>query len=145
MHSSILSWRTPWTEKLGILQSLGSQRVRHDWVTFTFTSSFAFLEAACFDSQSQYALSLPGGIRNAKWEIKIFQNPPNHYKVLYLFHICKGWIELHLLNSRFQNRACISHLNNSPNFWLCLDLEFSGSSSPTKLQTDLQQRQVFMC
>ena len=29
-HSSILAWRTPWTEEPGRLQSLGSQRVRHD-------------------------------------------------------------------------------------------------------------------
>ena len=35
--SSILAWRIPWTEELHRLQSMGSQRVRHDWVTFTFT------------------------------------------------------------------------------------------------------------
>ena len=30
-HSSILAWRIPWTEKKpGELQSMGSQRVRHD-------------------------------------------------------------------------------------------------------------------
>ena len=29
-HSSILAWRIPWTEELGGLQSMGSQRVRHD-------------------------------------------------------------------------------------------------------------------
>ena len=29
-HSSILAWRTPWTEKPGGLQSLASQRVGHD-------------------------------------------------------------------------------------------------------------------
>ena len=29
-HSSILAWRSPWTEELGGLQSMGSQRVRHD-------------------------------------------------------------------------------------------------------------------
>ena len=28
--SSILAWRIPWTEKPGGLQSMGSQRVRHD-------------------------------------------------------------------------------------------------------------------
>ena len=27
-HSSILAWRTPWTEESGGLQSMGSQRVR---------------------------------------------------------------------------------------------------------------------
>ena len=30
-HSSILAWRTPWTEEPGRLQSMGSQRVRQDW------------------------------------------------------------------------------------------------------------------
>ena len=32
-HSSILAWRIPWTEKPVRLQSMGSQRVGHDWVT----------------------------------------------------------------------------------------------------------------
>ena len=30
-HSSILAWRIPWTEKPGRLQSMGSQRVGHNW------------------------------------------------------------------------------------------------------------------
>ena len=29
-HSSILAWRIPWTEEPGGLQSMGSQRVRHN-------------------------------------------------------------------------------------------------------------------
>ena len=29
-HSSILAWEIPWTDKPGGLQSMGSQRVRHD-------------------------------------------------------------------------------------------------------------------
>ena len=29
-HSSILAWRIPWNEEPGRLQSMGSQRVRHD-------------------------------------------------------------------------------------------------------------------
>ena len=28
-HSSILAWKTPWTEEPGGLQSMGSQRGRH--------------------------------------------------------------------------------------------------------------------
>ena len=32
-HSSILAWKIPWTEEPGGLQSMGSQKVRHDWVT----------------------------------------------------------------------------------------------------------------
>ena len=29
-HLSIVAWRIPWTEEAGGLQSIGSQRVRHD-------------------------------------------------------------------------------------------------------------------
>ena len=32
-HSSNLVWEIPWTEEPGGLQSVGSQRVRHDLVT----------------------------------------------------------------------------------------------------------------
>ena len=32
-HSSILVWEIPWTEEPGRLQSMGSQRVRHDLAT----------------------------------------------------------------------------------------------------------------
>ena len=40
LHSSTLSWRIPWMEEPGGLQSMGSLGVGHDWVTslslFTF-------------------------------------------------------------------------------------------------------------
>ena len=40
-HSSTLAWKIPWLEEPGRLQSMGSMRVGHDWVTslslFTFT------------------------------------------------------------------------------------------------------------
>ena len=32
-HSSTLAWRIPWMEEPDGLQSMGSQRVRHDWAT----------------------------------------------------------------------------------------------------------------
>ena len=39
-HCSILAWKIPWMEEPGRLQSMGSQRVRHDWATsLHFTSS----------------------------------------------------------------------------------------------------------
>ena len=40
-HSSTLVWRIPWREEPGRLQSMGSQRVQHNWTTslslFTLT------------------------------------------------------------------------------------------------------------
>ena len=36
-HSSALAWRILWMEVFGRLQSLGSQRVGHDWAINTLT------------------------------------------------------------------------------------------------------------
>ena len=41
-HSSILVWRIPWTEELGRMQSMGSQRVGHNWVTSLSLSCIVF-------------------------------------------------------------------------------------------------------
>ena len=32
-HSTIIAWEIPWTEEPGGLQSMGSQRVRHNFLT----------------------------------------------------------------------------------------------------------------
>ena len=37
--SSILAWRGPWIEEPGGLQSMGLQRVEHDWTTNMLTLS----------------------------------------------------------------------------------------------------------
>ena len=33
-HSSIPAWKIPWTEEPGGLQSMGSQKVGHDWAIY---------------------------------------------------------------------------------------------------------------
>ena len=60
-HSSILTWRIPWTEKPGVLQSLGSQRVRHDW------SDLACMHAPALEGEVSNT-GLPG-----KFSILIFK------------------------------------------------------------------------
>ena len=42
-HSGILAWRIPWREEPGGLQSMESQRVRHNWATNTFTAGLVNL------------------------------------------------------------------------------------------------------
>ena len=37
IHSNILAWEIPWIEEPGRLQSMGSQRVRHDLGTKDFS------------------------------------------------------------------------------------------------------------
>ena len=49
-HSSTLAWRMPWIEKPGRLQSVGSQRVGHDWVANTISSN-----------DNLYVQGFPGG------------------------------------------------------------------------------------
>ena len=39
-HCNILAWRIPWTEEPGRLQSMGWQRVRHDWATSPSTKQY---------------------------------------------------------------------------------------------------------
>ena len=41
-YSSILAWRIPWTEEPSGLQSMGSQRIRHDWATNITTTCWKF-------------------------------------------------------------------------------------------------------
>ena len=36
IHSSTISWKIPWTEEPGRLQSMRSQRVGHDWKQYYF-------------------------------------------------------------------------------------------------------------
>ena len=43
-HTSILSWRVPWTEEPDGLQSIGLQRVRHDGSNLACIHRRAFLE-----------------------------------------------------------------------------------------------------
>ena len=38
IHSSTVAWKIPWTEEPGTLQSMGSQRVGHDWATSHHTT-----------------------------------------------------------------------------------------------------------
>ena len=36
-HSRSFAWKIPWIEEPGGLQSMGSQRIGHDWMTSTFS------------------------------------------------------------------------------------------------------------
>ena len=64
-HSSTLAWKISWTEKPGGLQSMGSQRVRHNWVTSLSLSCIGEgngnpLQCSCLENRSQGQGSLMG-------------------------------------------------------------------------------------
>ena len=57
-HSCSLAWKLPWMEEPGGLQSMGSQRVRHD-SDFTFTFHFHALEKEMATHSSVLAWRIP--------------------------------------------------------------------------------------
>ena len=60
-HSSTLAWKIPWTEEPGGLQSMGSLRIGHDWLSdFTFTFHFHALEKGMATHSSVLAWRIPG-------------------------------------------------------------------------------------
>ena len=64
-HSSTLAWRVPWTEEPGRLQSMGSQRVRHNWMTNTFTFSLHRVKT-CW-GQREYGMGSEKIIKNTSY------------------------------------------------------------------------------
>ena len=57
-HSSTLAWKIPWTEEPGGLQSMGSQRIRHNF-TFTFSpvKGFSTMKLPFLEENSAHAVS----------------------------------------------------------------------------------------
>ena len=55
-HSSTIAWKIPWTEEPGRLQSMGSQRVGHDWATPLFYNKY--MQTKCMESHgvSKYTI-----------------------------------------------------------------------------------------
>ena len=95
-HSSILVWRIPWTEEPGRLQSLGFQRVRHDWMTNNnsciaggFFTNWAIREARCLFYLSRKS---PIQIKNC---VKLIGFSETHMTGIFLFFF-SWWIFLEM-------------------------------------------------
>ena len=73
-HSSSLAWKTPWTEEPGRLQSIGLQRVGHDWAT-----SLHFIGISSFMQSYSFAKS------PAHWEYISFFYTDFHKKAKEVF------------------------------------------------------------
>ena len=86
-HSSILAWRIPWTEEPGGLQSMGSQRVGHDWATSL--STLTFLQVKKGTVIEQYATVCGAGTWNpglsASWICVLSTTLP-------LLHMTLAWL-----------------------------------------------------
>jgi len=58
-HSSILAWKIPWMVEPGRLQSMGWQRVRHDWATSLSLRYFRLLDFSRFVRQAYITKQFP--------------------------------------------------------------------------------------
>ena len=84
-HFSILAWRTPWTEEPGGLQSMGSQRVGHDWMT---KNNMRKLSEDLFRASlvAQLVKNLPAmreiWVRSLGWEDPLEKGTVTHSSIL---------------------------------------------------------------
>ena len=58
-YSSIFAWEIPWTEEPGWLQSMGSQRVRHNWSNLARTCTQLHIMYFIFMSLVAYIFGFP--------------------------------------------------------------------------------------
>ena len=113
-HSSILAWSIPWTEEPGGLQSMGSQRLKHDWSGHTHTKRhisqtpvprlfLSFNSGVCFTGNvlktEMRAVTFTSGkgMRGKAWYVA----QPAQMLLLLMAIMCGQWLQscLTLLNS----------------------------------------------
>ena len=75
-HSGILSWKIPWTEKPGGLQSMGSQRIGHD--SMHFWGCWTGVLLLCL-SRWDFYLGVRGATRYQMSEQNLVFSPTNVY------------------------------------------------------------------
>ena len=95
-HPSILTWKIPWTEEPGRLQSMGSQRVRYEWATDHTYISLCFEFCTISSSYPQYF----HGHNNTTWKERDWEHKINCRKTVeYDFYI--STLMIFLLNNKF--------------------------------------------
>ena len=88
-HSCILAWRTPWT-----VCSMGSQRVRHNWETFTLLATYLHHNAI--------------SMRSEKKE-KRKEQPHEIGIILPALYSYGKWVLLETLNNLSKSKYFVSH------------------------------------
>ena len=111
--SRILAWKIPWVEEPGVLQSMGLQRVGHNWATSLYTWFYPVHADSFSPDISQLHVELKGWvmITNSqcpdsrycqtstltRWDTRsflqifsLFMKYSTHIKD-YIFNICKEW------------------------------------------------------
>ena len=85
-HSSILTWRIPWTEESCGLQSTGLHRVRHDWSDLGHTWAFRIMSKTYFSGLNACVplnsceKSIFQGDGNRRWRLCPHEWDSSHHK-----------------------------------------------------------------
>ena len=126
-----LPGESPWTEELGGLQSMGLQRVRHNWATNIFHFSSFFLPVACWALLSigvlQARILNAGCLINA--EVNVVDNMISVWVSLY---IIQSWNIVHKRVDR-QILGCILRIQRAKSL-IFVSLFRKGHSEDVRLE-----------
>ena len=118
-HSSILAWKIPWMEKPGRLQSMGSQRVEHDWVTSLSFFLSVIHGLYCVEVGSFYAHLLKSF--HHKWVLILSKAFSASLEMLIWFLILQYVNMLYHIDWFWYIKECL-HCWNKPNLIMMLEL-----------------------
>ena len=142
-HSSILTWKIPWTEEPGRLQSMGLQRLRHNWVSIhticVFKVTFKYLNFKKILKLDQESILKRGWIKASLKESREFR-----------------WAELKRKEGKEMKLTPVKHLLTiTCNFWalslstrtsakhVILFISYNNSEMPALLLPFLDKGSVF--
>ena len=112
-HSTALAWKIPWAEESSRLQSMGSQRVRHDWATWLslFTFHFHALEREMATHSSVLAWRIPG------------TGEPGGLPSMGSHRVGHNWSDLAAAAARAEERGNLEWLLIDSGWWTILELD----------------------
>ena len=106
-HSSVFAWKIPWMEEPGRLRSMGSLRVRHDWVTSL--SLFTFLHWR--RKWQPTPVFLPGESQGGgAWWVAVYGVTQNQTR---LKRLCSSSSSMHIYRT-FLVAQTVKHLPEMP-------------------------------
>ena len=79
-HSSILTWKIPWTEERGGLQPVGSQIAEHNWSNLAHTQGEFQIPGRKIDTQSPDIKKKKGLIMSLNFILEEMKNHQNKQK-----------------------------------------------------------------
>ena len=133
-HSSILTWRIPWTEEPGGPQSIGSQRVGHNWTTACMNTHIWWDSHQCGSGEVSHPIlsTLPSTVYTQVGSDN-FQGKPSRHRApdnilrkessincVFLFHIHFYSYDLHWCKEQQQQQNLIEVRSHKVKWWFII-------------------------